>query len=193
MSDYILVNDTLYHHGIKGQKWGLRRFQNEDGSLTPEGREHYGYVTRREEAKQNYKNARKAYRLARREASKGFFAGSAARERNKKVYEAEYNKIKAKAEYNAAKKKNAEKAAKAEFNTYRNEMARSGLQGSAADAQSGGRSSRLYDQITRDKGKEYADRVEAKVKSDLITTAVASGVLFIASSGLNMYLSEKYY
>lgn len=32
----------LYHHGIKGQKWGVRRFQNEDGSLTQEGRIHYG-------------------------------------------------------------------------------------------------------------------------------------------------------
>lgn len=32
----------LSHHGIKGQKWGVRRFQNPDGSLTAEGREHYG-------------------------------------------------------------------------------------------------------------------------------------------------------
>lgn len=28
----------LCHHGIKGQKWGVRRFQNKDGTLTPEGR-----------------------------------------------------------------------------------------------------------------------------------------------------------
>lgn len=28
----------LAHHGIKGQKWGVRRYQNKDGSLTAEGR-----------------------------------------------------------------------------------------------------------------------------------------------------------
>lgn len=43
MSTYYYYGDTLYHHGIKGQKWGLRKYQNEDGSLTPAGREHYGY------------------------------------------------------------------------------------------------------------------------------------------------------
>lgn len=34
----IVLNDKLQHHGIKGQKWGIRRFQNKDGSLTPAGR-----------------------------------------------------------------------------------------------------------------------------------------------------------
>lgn len=33
--------NELYHHGINGQRWGFRRFQNEDGSLTPEGELRY--------------------------------------------------------------------------------------------------------------------------------------------------------
>lgn len=37
-----VFDDELYHWGIKGQRWGDRRFQNEDGSWTPEGRERYG-------------------------------------------------------------------------------------------------------------------------------------------------------
>lgn len=41
MPDYILVNKELYHHGIKGQKWGVRRFQKKDGSLTPAGKKRY--------------------------------------------------------------------------------------------------------------------------------------------------------
>lgn len=37
----------LEHHGTKGMKWGQRRFQNEDGSLTPLGRERYGVEGKR--------------------------------------------------------------------------------------------------------------------------------------------------
>ena len=33
--------NELYHHGIKGQKWGVRRFQNEDGTLTEAGKKRY--------------------------------------------------------------------------------------------------------------------------------------------------------
>lgn len=33
-----MKSDELYHHGIIGMKWGIRRYQNKDGSLTPAGR-----------------------------------------------------------------------------------------------------------------------------------------------------------
>lgn len=34
--------NELYHFGVKGQKWGIRRYQNKDGTLTPAGRQRYG-------------------------------------------------------------------------------------------------------------------------------------------------------
>lgn len=36
-----VVNDELMHYGVKGMKWGVRRYQNEDGSLTPAGKKKY--------------------------------------------------------------------------------------------------------------------------------------------------------
>lgn len=36
------MDGYLEHHGVKGQKWHHRRWQNPDGSLTPEGYIHYG-------------------------------------------------------------------------------------------------------------------------------------------------------
>lgn len=48
MSNYYIISSTgriydreLYHHGIKGQRWGVRRFQNKDGSLTAKGKKRY--------------------------------------------------------------------------------------------------------------------------------------------------------
>lgn len=37
-----MVNE-IYHHGIKGQRWGVRRYQNEDGTRTEAGKKKYKY------------------------------------------------------------------------------------------------------------------------------------------------------
>lgn len=51
--------DSLRHSGVKGQKWGVRRYQNPDGSLTPEGKIHYQKSKQLiSDVKNNYKNAK---------------------------------------------------------------------------------------------------------------------------------------
>jgi predicted DNA-binding ArsR family transcriptional regulator len=44
------MQNYLAHHGVKGQSWGKRQWQNPDGSLTPAGRIHYGVGKAREAA-----------------------------------------------------------------------------------------------------------------------------------------------
>lgn len=41
---YYTFSNELYHHGVKGQRWGVRRYQNIDGSLTSEGKIHYSKI-----------------------------------------------------------------------------------------------------------------------------------------------------
>lgn len=43
--------DELQHHGIKGQKWGVRRFQNADGSLTTAGKQRASETKEQTDAK----------------------------------------------------------------------------------------------------------------------------------------------
>ena len=48
--NYVVIkkdSDFLVHHGIKGQKWGIRRFQNEDGTLTEAGKKHRATLIKR--------------------------------------------------------------------------------------------------------------------------------------------------
>lgn len=42
-----LTGTYLCHHGIKGQKWGVRRYQNPDGTLTEEGKKRYNLIQKR--------------------------------------------------------------------------------------------------------------------------------------------------
>ena len=174
----------LAHHGIKGQKWGERRFQNEDGSLTPAGQQRY--------LKGEYKNAKKAYKQTVKDMrtdmyGEGWVAGRDYQRKNKerqeKLLSEERKVIDARVAYAKAKKGD-----KGEEKAYVKEMYKSGLSGSVSDQQSGGRSTALYDHIAAKKGEEYAKRIERKVKNKAITNlAIATAVTSGAAIALTLF------
>ena len=75
-----IYSDHLYHHGIKGMKWGVRRFQKKDGSLTSAGKKRYS-----DEPKRNLIQKRKD-KLTQQYMDKGYgqqAAETAAKQRMK--------------------------------------------------------------------------------------------------------------
>lgn len=62
-------SSELYHHGIKGQKWGVRRYQNPDGSLTEAGKKRYAKSS---EADSMTKEAKKRNTVAKQFENEGF-------------------------------------------------------------------------------------------------------------------------
>lgn len=137
-----MENNELQHWGIKGQRWGHRRFQNKDGSLTPAGRKRYDdddgdapykkqYEAARKELaaeKAKQKSAQLEYKTAKQEARKAEAiakkeaAIETARQKNEDTI-SKYAAKQAKLDYKAAKfeQSQAAKERRLELNTAKQE------------------------------------------------------------------------
>lgn len=71
------VSNELCHHGILGQKWGIRRYQNSDGSLTAAGKKRYNAKSFQEMSRDDKKTYKTDRKIAKRlRTSKGNYAFS---------------------------------------------------------------------------------------------------------------------
>lgn len=78
----------LYHYGTKGQKWGYRRWQNPDGSLTAAGKEHYGRGLAGKVKNVKEKRIQKSYARASKQKDSLDAADKVVRDNNKKLKKA---------------------------------------------------------------------------------------------------------
>ena len=176
----------LYHHGIKGQKWGVRRYQNADGSLTKAGK-----------ARAAVKDAKKEERSARKTMTRTGYTSFGVKgikryeDAEKNYTKAQIKTAKARVELAKAKAKNESDAEKREFKAYTKEMRKSGLPGSALDTQNKGRSKALMDSISKTKGKEYAEKVLKKTEKQLVTEIAVSAAVVVGSNFVAEYLQTR--
>ena len=166
MSYKDMSEEELVHYGIKGQKWGVRRYQNEDGSLTAKGRKRYGTKENferqyPEDVKRNVKAAKKTVGAAEKAASAKQRSNEQAREDKKRQVKAE------------REKEIREEAYKMSDKELRDVVNRLNME-------------ERYTQVMRDREVVEVGKTKAEKFMDYSVTA-----LTIASTGLSIYATIK--
>ena len=164
----LISQDYLIHHGVKGMKWGVRKD------------EQFELKSNYWKAKNEYKKAKKSRDWAFKKEKRNI-TGKAASKAAVKLMNADVA-------YRVGKSKSKEQAQKAERNAYTKAIRNAGMKNSPLSNKYGKQTERMYNEIVKNKGKAYADRIESRAKKQLYAT-IAGGLA--VSIGAN-YLSSLY-
>lgn len=142
MNDWREYQDELFHHGIKGQKWGVRRFQNDDGTLTTAGQKRYGEKVTMHQGKTNVFVGGNKYKTHNEFKTANNFAKGTYKQNKARIKE-EYKEARAKGEKGALYKSLAKRADNARqynyeldrnrMNAGKTELKRDAIKGAATE------------------------------------------------------------
>ena len=116
--------NELYHYGIKGQRWGVRRYQNQDGTLTATGKKHYSQITKDDVEKHAFyrghaqgENSKKVVQeyISEKDNARSPYESKKTSALRKASFDANKKKADARTAWIYAKGKEANKAAKKEW------------------------------------------------------------------------------
>lgn len=156
-----MYEDVLVHHGVLGQKWGVRRYQNADGSLTVAGKQKL--------AKYKEKELKGLDNFYNRNVRSGWY-GTNLRRQGYRALDKEKNKLNSKLE-TAKIKSNSEKIDKYKADLKVNEGKRKAL-----DAMKKLETSKVKN-MTFDQMKAEKARLGKSVAQDLLMSAVGSAIM----------------
>lgn len=161
-----ITYDEIKHHGIKGQKWGVRKYQNKDGSLTDAGKKRYG--TKENFEKQYPEDVKRNVKATKKTVGAVEKAATAKQQNNERAKEEKKREIKADRE-----KQIREDAYKMSDKELRDVVNRLNME-------------ERYTQVMRDR--EVIEVGKSKTEKFMDFTVTA---LTIASTGLSIYATLK--
>lgn len=161
-----ITYDEIKHHGIKGQKWGVRRYQNEDGSLTAKGKQRYG--TKENFEKQYPEDVKRNVKATKKTVGAAEKVATAKQQNRERAKEERKREIKADRE-----KQIREEAYKMSDKELRDVVNRLNME-------------ERYTQVMRDREVIEVGKSKAEKFMDFTVTA-----LTVASTGLSIYATLK--